>query len=91
MGQVAILAVTGVVSYCCLRTFFTGLPRATILGNLVSCVRGSRKLKGKEKEDRSGHLLLCGGNSHKKAGAPLEEPRSAKRVSLLPGRQLWGH
>ena len=46
-------------------------------------MRGSRKLKGKEKEDRSGDLLLCGGTATKKAGA-LEEPRSAKRVSLLP-------
>jgi hypothetical protein len=29
-------------------------------------MRGSRKLKGKEKEDRSGDLLLCGGEQPQK-------------------------
>jgi uncharacterized membrane protein len=39
VGQVAILAVTCVVAYCCLRSLFTELPRARVLGNQAGIKR----------------------------------------------------
>src|SRR5215216_6029996 len=58
-------------------------PEATLAPFWTVSYAGFSETKVRKKRTGVATSFCVGGNSHKKAGA-LEEPRSAKRVSLLP-------